>query len=386
MLFTATALVATPLATTGGVTAPVAAVALLCLAGLAVSVQAFRRRVDDRWGALALVTLSAACTAVTVAGATGDLGSRPAVLMTSWLTSGMGAALAFTRGPRWGLAAVLLGLAPSTVAAAGLGRLLASSAVIGPVTYLVGALVVRRAAVNGYAATEQALAATEAAETAVRVAEQRWDAAREDQRRLHDTVLATLTMLAHRGAGVAPEVLAAACARDAEVLREGRLEPPTRVRTVWLPPLDPDDVAAQRISVQDVVLQGATGARLAGLDVRVHLPNLDDAVPRLDPLVAAAVGEALRECLENVRRHAGVLAADVTVVSEGDTTSVIVVDEGAGFDPAAVAEDRLGLRDTVHEQLRRVGGQATVWSGVGRGTSVLLSVPAAGPVERVGLR
>ena len=101
--------------------------------------------------------------------------------------------------------------------------------------------------------------------------------------------------------------------------------------------------------------------------------------------VAAAVGVALHECLENVRRHAGVLAADVTVLSEGDTTSVIVVDEGAGFDPALVSEDRLGLRDTVHEALRIVGGQATVWSGVGRGTSVLLSVPVGsvlGPVRQ----
>ncbi len=400
MLFTATAAVAVPWSVTGSWPAEVSLL-LLCLACVAVSVPAFRTRVDDHWGALALVTLFATTTLLTVLSARGLLDAKATGLIISWIVSGMGAAAGFTRGLRWGGAAMVLGLAPPAVLAATDGRILPLSTAIGPITYLIGGALVRRAALNGYAATEQALAATEQAETTVRVAEQRWDAAREDQRRLHDTVLATLTMLAHRGEGVAPEVLAAACARDAEVLRAGRLEPASPLRTGWLSPPGAD-LGRQRadrsghsrhsgrsgrelVSAEDVVLEAATAARLAGLDVRVHLPYLDAEGPQLDPGVAAAVGVALHECLENVRRHAGVLAADVTVLSEGDTTSVIVVDEGAGFDPAAVSEDRLGLRDTVHEALRIVGGQATVWSGVGRGTSVLLSVPVGsvlGPVRQ----
>lgn len=388
MLFTATAVVAVPWSVTGSWPAEVTLL-LLCLACVAVSVPAFRNRVDDRWGALALVTLFATTTLLTVMSARGLADAKATGLIISWIVSGMGAAAGFTRGVRWGGAAMALGLAPPTLLAAADGRMLPISTAIGPITYLIGGALVRRAALKGYAATEKALDATEQAETAVRVAEQRWDAAREDQRRLHDTVLATLTMLAHRGEGVAPEVLAAACARDAEVLREGRLEPATPARTTWLPTpgADPGGRSSGRggrqlVSADDVVLEAATTARLAGLDVRVHLPYLDDAAPQLDPGVAAAVGVALHECLENVRRHAGVLAADVTVVSEGDTTSVIVVDEGAGFDPALVSEDRLGLRDTVHEALRIVGGQATVWSGVGRGTSVLLSVPVGSVLQQ----
>src|SRR5690606_21040365 len=46
---------------------------------------------------------------------------------------------------------------------------------------------------------------------------------RQGARLLHDTVLATLTLLAHSGRGVAPDALRAQAAEDAELLRQLRL-------------------------------------------------------------------------------------------------------------------------------------------------------------------
>ena len=54
---------------------------------------------------------------------------------------------------------------------------------------------------------------------------------------------------------------------------------------------------------------------------------------------------------------------------------LLVVDEGRGFDPAAVPEDRLGLRASVQERLAVLGGSVAVWSRPGRGTSVKISIP-----------
>jgi len=59
----------------------------------------------------------------------------------------------------------------------------------------------------------------------------------------------------------------------------------------------------------------------------------------------------------------------------GGVLVVLVIDQGRGFDPAAVPEDRLGLRASVHERLSALGGTVTVWSRPGQGTSVKLRLP-----------
>ena len=61
----------------------------------------------------------------------------------------------------------------------------------------------------------------------------------------------------------------------------------------------------------------------------------------------------------------------------------MVVDNGRGFEPQTVADDRLGLRSSVTDRIRAHGGSVRVWSTPGHGTSVLLSVPSAEPGEAV---
>ena len=55
--------------------------------------------------------------------------------------------------------------------------------------------------------------------------------------------------------------------------------------------------------------------------------------------------------------------------------SVFVRDRGKGFDPAAVPDDRRGLRDSVSGRLTRLGGTVDVRSAPGEGTEVELVLP-----------
>jgi signal transduction histidine kinase len=91
--------------------------------------------------------------------------------------------------------------------------------------------------------------------------------------------------------------------------------------------------------------------------------------------VADALLGAVRAALENVVRHSGATTAEVEVIADPEYVTVMVTDRGSGFDPAAVAPDRLGLRTSVLERMAAVGGRARIWSAPGEGTSVILSAP-----------
>lgn len=184
---------------------------------------------------------------------------------------------------------------------------------------------------------------------------------RSDARLMHDTILATLTLVAHRGEGIDPGVLRAQAASDLGLLR--RLDATGREYAVQAAPTPPPlpealvEVAGRyRERGLDVVWHGGT-------DVRLPAPRLD------------ALARALGECLENVRRHSGATSADVTVEQDEEVVRVAVSDDGHGFDPAAVPAGRLGLAESVVGRLSAVGGGARVFSAPGAGTTVLLSVP-----------
>lgn len=101
------------------------------------------------------------------------------------------------------------------------------------------------------------------------------------------------------------------------------------------------------------------------------------AVGRLDDATLRAVGLAVRQCLVNVIRHSGSATAEVALSVCDDSLSVMVVDSGRGFSPDATGTDRLGLRQSVHDRISRVGGTVTVYSSEDVGTTVIMVVPCA---------
>jgi signal transduction histidine kinase len=94
------------------------------------------------------------------------------------------------------------------------------------------------------------------------------------------------------------------------------------------------------------------------------------------PVVLAA-----REAMVNAAKHSGADKVDVFAESDGRRTEVFVRDRGRGFDPDAVADDRLGVRNSIVDRMRRHGGTAAVRSAPGEGTEVrLLLEHDQGPV------
>jgi signal transduction histidine kinase len=189
---------------------------------------------------------------------------------------------------------------------------------------------------------------------------------RQDARVLHDTVLATLALLAHSGVGVGPGALRQQAGDDARLLRLLRLGAPidSGASSMFSPDQGDDALGTTFESVRQRF------ARM-GLDVNWHGAG-QLALPRdtLDALLGA-----LGECLENVRRHAGVNEADVTVTDDEHTVRAMVSDAGSGFEPASVDAARLGFAESVVGRLKSVGGRARVFSSPGAGTTVMLEVP-----------
>jgi signal transduction histidine kinase len=189
---------------------------------------------------------------------------------------------------------------------------------------------------------------------------------RQGARLLHDTVLATLTLLAHSGVGVSREALRRQAGDDARLLRQLRLSP-TPISMSGNDGVSTDADGLKSDSLQAV---RARFERL-GLDVSWHGAGTVSLRPdRLDAFLLA-----LSECLENVRRHSGVDEAHVTITDDEASVRALVTDNGVGFEPAAVPAGKLGYRESIVGRIEEAGGTARVFSAQGSGTTVVLEMP-----------
>ncbi|MFT4108320.1 PspC domain-containing protein [Propionicimonas sp.] len=88
-----------------------------------------------------------------------------------------------------------------------------------------------------------------------------------------------------------------------------------------------------------------------------------------------AVVRATREAMVNAARHSGAGRIDVYAEVDDDLVSVYVRDRGAGFDLGHVEEDRMGVRNSIVERVKRAGGRAIIRTAPGEGTEVRLELP-----------
>ncbi len=132
----------------------------------------------------------------------------------------------------------------------------------------------------------------------------------------------------------------------------------------------PPKLAADRLAGALDELVGPASA--AGLDVQVRVEDVtgvsDDAV--------ALVWRTAQEAVRNATRHARGSRLEVSVRRSGPRVSLRVADDGVGFVPGAFSpQGRFGLR-SLQDLATEAGGRLDVESGPGRGTTVLLEVPA----------
>jgi signal transduction histidine kinase len=169
---------------------------------------------------------------------------------------------------------------------------------------------------------------------------------------LHDSVLQTLALIQkHASDGKTVATLARAQERDLRSWLYGEQPPP------------------------DTSVAGALRAAAAevedghGLPVEVVTVGDTAVSDRLHPMVLAA-----REAMVNAARHSGADQVDVYAECTPTGTEVFVRDRGRGFDVDDVPEDRLGVRNSIVDRMRRHGGTAEVRSVAGEGTEVRLTM------------
>jgi signal transduction histidine kinase len=106
--------------------------------------------------------------------------------------------------------------------------------------------------------------------------------------------------------------------------------------------------------------------------------------PRLPPTVETTLYRIGQEALTNVARHAGARSASVILERRGSVVTLILEDDGHGFDVAsrlAGADDRrpLGIFG-MRERATLLGGALTIESSPGTGTTIFVEIPL--PTER----
>ena len=193
---------------------------------------------------------------------------------------------------------------------------------------------------------------------------------RQGARLLHDTVLASLTLLAHSGVGVKPEALRLQAGEDARLLRQLRLGTAPQLA-------EPTETGTIPVVTAEEPVLGTTlesvKQRFGRMGLQVSWHGTGQVLLPSDVLDAFLL--ALAECLENVRRHSGVTEAHVTITDDATMVRALVTDAGVGFDIADIDEAKLGFAESVVGRLREVGGNARLFSSPGSGTTVALEVP-----------
>lgn len=114
--------------------------------------------------------------------------------------------------------------------------------------------------------------------------------------------------------------------------------------------------------------------RGSGLAIELSIARL----PRLTPAQELAAFRVAREALRNARKHSGASKVTVSLAAEHRQLFLRVEDNGAGFDPAAVARrpqrGHLGM-DLLTTAAREVDGHITVTSAPGAGATITLEAP-----------
>lgn len=195
----------------------------------------------------------------------------------------------------------------------------------------------------------------------------------EQYRRLHDTILATLTVVASGAVSGTSATLRDQAASDLKVL----------AGLPDLPPAAEHDLPAGLIDLAGPLAEIALAS-----DITVRFSGSAAKAPKA---VSDAIAHSVSAALANVARYAGTGEAEIQLEDgggKGGATSrsagsqdhhgvvVTVCDHGHGFDPAAVPVSRRGIRESIIGRMESAGGAAEVTSRPGEGTVVTLRWPA----------
>ncbi len=125
--------------------------------------------------------------------------------------------------------------------------------------------------------------------------------------------------------------------------------------------------AALQTAPLDVLVERLGDALSGQTDISVNV-CVDEALA-LPPDVKVALYRVIQEAFSNIAKHARATAVSARVEAAGDGVALTIVDDGRGFDPAAVPEGHMGLH-IMAERAAGVRAELSVLSTPGEGTTV----------------
>ena len=118
-----------------------------------------------------------------------------------------------------------------------------------------------------------------------------------------------------------------------------------------------------------------------GIPVQLHAGRT--AGERLTPVIETTLYRLAQEALNNVAKHARADHVDVVLERGGEHLSLIIEDNGVGFDPAKEETQGRGFGLVgMRERAALVGAELQIESAAGRGTTVILRMPAPSSMAR----
>ena len=198
-------------------------------------------------------------------------------------------------------------------------------------------------------------------------------------RELHDTLLQNLQGLVLRFRTVqslfstrpeeAREILESAIDQAREALTEGR----QAVQGLRSAAVDTDELSKAIRTLGEELVRDA--AHDGSVELRLNI----EGTPRaLQPLMRDEIYRITGEALRNAFRHSEAKRIEVQLGYSERRFDLRVRDEGKGIDPSFLSDDVLlghyGLRG-MRERAKEIGGTLTIWSALGLGTKIELSVP-----------
>jgi signal transduction histidine kinase len=188
--------------------------------------------------------------------------------------------------------------------------------------------------------------------------EERAERVRQEERaevaaHLHDSVLQTLALIQRTDDPARMSILARH--QEAE-LRE------------WLYTESPTD----DVDLVSTALKNAATRIEHDHQIPVEVVTVGDHP--VDHETKALVGAAT-EAMTNAAKHSGADRLSLYFEAEDDELSVFVTDQGNGFDPAEVPDDRKGIARSITARVVKAGGTVEIVSESGEGTEVILRMP-----------
>ena len=98
---------------------------------------------------------------------------------------------------------------------------------------------------------------------------------------------------------------------------------------------------------------------------------------RLPPEVELCMYRIMQEALTNAAKHSAASRVDISIMRAGRYVMLTVTDNGTGFDASAImteGQDSLGLYG-MQERVALLGGELTISSNAGAGTTISVKVP-----------